>query len=118
MRILIVDDYIDTTDMLGMVLELAGHEVLAVHTGMAALAALVTFRPDLVLLDVGLPDISGYDVARAIRASGSHVRLIAATGWGTPADREEALAAGCDQHLIKPYDLGTLRSAITNGNSC
>lgn len=109
MRILIIDDHLDTADVFGMMLEHLGHETKVAYEGRAGLLAVQAFRPDLVLLDVGLPDISGYDVARAIRLlpEGRDVRVVAITGWGT---RETPAAEGFDQHLIKPVGLAELRA--------
>lgn len=114
LRILIVDDHPDTADVVGMLLEALGHETTLARTGLAALEAVERFRPDLVILDIGLPDLSGYDVARAIRARplGALIHLVAATGWGTAEDRVRALAAGFNQHQLKPLDLPKLQAMI------
>lgn len=96
-----------------MLLCLLGHEPHAVHRGADALTAAREIDPDLVLLDIGLPDISGYDVARALRdVQGSRSYLVAATGWGRPADRARAAAAGFDSHLTKPFDMPKLRAVL------
>ena len=102
LRILIVDDHPDTADAIAMLLTAIGHETMAVATGAEGLLAFDRFGPELVILDIGLPDISGYDIARAIRARprGPGVHLVAATGWGTSGDRVLALAAGFDQHHL------------------
>ncbi len=114
-RILIADDNRDAADSLGMLLELAGHDVKVAHSGAAALAAGETYRPDVVILDIGMPDMSGYDVARAARREswGRSVHLIALTGWGQASDKERAMAAGFDRHLVKPIDADIL-SALLN----
>lgn len=114
MRILIIDDHPDTADAISMLLDSLGHETHAAYTGRAGLAAVESFRPDLVILDIGLPDLSGYEVARAIRArpGGGRIHVVAATGWGTPEDRVLALAAGFDQHQLKPIDLPKLVAVI------
>jgi len=114
LRILIVDDHPDTADAVGMLLEAIGHETMLARTGLEALDAVDRFVPDLVILDIGLPDLSGYEVARAIRARplGASIHLVAATGWGTAEDRVRALAAGFDQHQLKPLDLRKLQAII------
>jgi signal transduction histidine kinase/ActR/RegA family two-component response regulator len=105
-RILIADDNRDAADSLGMLLELAGHDVKVAHSGADALVSGKSYRPDVVILDIGMPDMSGYDVARSARrqAWGESAYLIALTGWGQAADKERAAAAGFDRHLTKPVD--------------
>lgn len=96
-----------------MLLRILGHEPTAVHRGVDALTAARELDPHLVMLDIDLPDISGYDVARTMRGErGRRSYLAAATGWGRPADRERAVAAGFDQHLTKPYDLSAIRRLL------
>ncbi len=114
LRVLIVDDHPDTADSISMLLEAVGHETMIACTGADGVSGFQSFGPDLVILDIGLPDISGYEVARAIRALplGASVYLVAATGWGTPEDRLRALAAGFDQHLLKPIDLRKLQAIV------
>jgi CheY-like chemotaxis protein/anti-sigma regulatory factor (Ser/Thr protein kinase) len=108
-RVLVVDDNADAADTLVMLLEAHGARARAVYGGPAALAALPAFAPDVVLLDLGMPEMDGFDVARAIRAEGNtHVRIVALTGWGQQADRERTRAAGFDHHLTKPVDLQAL----------
>ena len=103
-RILIVEDNDDAREVLRMSLALQGHEVHEAADGHAGLDAALRLEPDVVLLDVGLPGIDGYDVARRIRAgaAGRRVLLVALTGYGQAADRQRALAAGFDVHLVKP----------------
>ena len=115
-RILIADDNRDAAESLSMLLELAGHEVRVAHLGRAALSLAQTFRPDTALLDIGMPDLSGYEVAQDLRREpwGPNIQLIAMTGWGQESDRQRALAAGFDLHLIKPIDLDVLESLISN----
>jgi PAS domain S-box-containing protein len=105
-RVLVADDNEDAADTLGMLIKLAGHEVRVVHGGQTALSVAQTFRPDVALIDVGMPDLSGYDVARAIRRDGwgESMRLVAVTGWGQQEDRHLAHEAGFDDHLTKPVD--------------
>jgi PAS domain S-box-containing protein len=105
-RILVVDDNRDAASSLAMVLGSAGHAVQIAHTGEEALTTGLAMEPDVVLLDIGLPDINGYDVARRIRHSawGRGVLLMALTGWGQKEDVERAHGAGFDLHLTKPAD--------------
>jgi len=105
-RVLIADDNVDSAESLAMLLRLQGHDVEVVHDGAEALRRLEEFRPRFALLDIGMPKINGYEVARRIRAQpwGSSLSLIALTGWGQEQDRREALEAGFDHHLVKPVD--------------
>jgi PAS domain S-box-containing protein len=105
-KILIADDNEDAASTLGMLLRLAGHEVRTAHGGQAALTVARSFEPDIALLDIGMPDLNGYEVARQLRRtdSGKHVRLIALTGWGQDEDKRRAQEAGFDHHLTKPVD--------------
>jgi len=114
-RVLVVDDNTDSADSLSMVLKFDGHETRAVYTPQDALAQVAVFRPDLVLLDIGLPDIDGYEVARRIRKldGGERVRLVALTGYGQSDDRERARAAGFDGHLVKPVDFSMLERILS-----
>ena len=109
-RILIVDDNEDAATALAMLLQLQGHELRTAHQGEAALALLESFTPELALLDIGLPGMDGYQLARALRADPrcSNIRLVALTGYGLEADKRRALEAGFDQHLVKPVDLDLL----------
>jgi CheY-like chemotaxis protein len=113
-RILIVDDNQDAADSLAMMLALEGHEVRQTYAGANALACLREFQPDVILLDIGLPGMDGYEVARRIRAQpeGGTVRLIALTGYGQESDKSRTRAAGFDEHLVKPVELSTLHQAL------
>lgn len=112
-RILVVDDNRDAADSLEMVLRAYGHEVLVAYDGLEAVEATHSFRPDIVLLDIGLPKLNGFDVARRIRASrGDQVLLIAVTGWGQEEDRRKSREAGFDHHLTKPVDFTVLLNLI------
>ena len=106
LSILVVDDNRDSADSLAMLLSLRGHEVQAAHDGPDALRMLGTFRPQVILLDIGLPGMSGYEVARRIRESRGFrdVKLVALTGWGQEEDRRRTREAGFDHHLVKPAD--------------
>lgn len=104
MRVLVVDDYPDSAETASMLLAIYGHECRTAITGQGALEEAAAFDPDIVILDIGLPDMSGYEVARALRAraAGRSLYLAAVTGWGQPEDRVQAFAAGFDQHVLKP----------------
>lgn len=105
-RVLIADDNRDSAETLSALLRMEGHEVMVAHDGPQALSAFGDIRPDVVLLDIGMPGLSGYEVALRIRQrrGGALVKLIAITGWGQESDRERAFAAGFDHHLTKPVD--------------
>jgi PAS domain S-box-containing protein len=105
-RVLVVDDNMDAADMLVMMLQMFGHEVKAAYTGQTALKTAVEYQPDVVLLDIGLPDMNGYEVARHLRQQPQtkDVRLIAMTGYGQDSDRQRSEEAGCEHHLVKPVD--------------
>lgn len=114
-RILVADDNRDAAESLAMLLEMAGHEVRVAHLGRAALSVAQVFRPDTALLDIGMPDMSGYEVAQSLRREpwAANIRLIALTGWGQESDRRRALEAGFDHHLIKPVDPDKLAALIS-----
>ena len=111
-RILIVDDNPDSAETLAMLLELFGHEVRTAGDGPRALEAGAQFRPEAVLLDLGLPGMDGYEVCRRMRASdwGRDVLLVAVTGWGDESGR--AAAAGFDAHLVKPVEPQALQQVL------
>jgi PAS domain S-box-containing protein len=105
-RVLIVDDNADAASTLEMLLRSLGYETRVVNDGAAALALAKEFRPDVVLLDIGMPGLDGYEVARRLRAmkKGGALRIIAVTGWGQEADRQKSEEAGFDLHLVKPVE--------------
>jgi len=111
---LVVDDNVDAANSLAMLLLSEGHEVKAVYSGMQALDVLEVFAPDVVVLDIGMPSMSGYEVARRIRTmqQGQAPLLIALTGWGQASDKRRAADAGFDEHLTKPVDPNVLMSLI------
>ena len=111
-RVLIVDDNADIVDMMRHILVLLGQEVRVAADGPAALRVAAEFRPDLVFLDLGLPLIDGYEVARRLRSEpgGSALQLIALSGWGDAESRERSTAAGFDQHWLKPIAMAELAS--------
>jgi CheY-like chemotaxis protein/two-component sensor histidine kinase len=114
LRILVVDDNRDAGDSLGILLELLGAEVCAVRDGPTALATLTTYRPDVVLLDIGMPSMDGYEVARRIRGNldSDKVTLIALTGWRQEEDRRRSKEAGIDHHLVKPVNMQVLQRIL------
>jgi PAS domain S-box-containing protein len=114
-RVLIADDNKDAADSLAMLLEIEGHEVRVAHGGHAALALAQAFRPDVALLDIGMPDVSGFAVAAALRREpwGRTIQLIALTGWGQESDRRQSKAAGFDRHLTKPIDMDDLSAVLS-----
>ena len=112
-RILVVDDNVDAATSLAVLLRAMGHEVFVAHDGRSALADLSRIRPDIALLDIAMPDLSGYDVARQIRERlGAAVRIVALTGFGLPEDRARAMEAGFDLHMVKPADAAFLKSLL------
>jgi two-component system CheB/CheR fusion protein len=113
-RILVVDDNRDAAESLAVMLRLMGHGVETAHSGPAALALAPALAPDVVLLDIGLPGMDGYEVARRLRAAGEpQPVLIAVTGYGQEEDRRRSREAGCDHHLVKPVDHEDLERVIT-----
>ena len=118
-RVLVVDDNVDAAESTAAFLRLEGHEVKAVHDGLQALASLKVFDPHVVVLDIGLPGLDGYAVARQLRSRGdtSHVLLIALTGYGQKEDRSKAAEAGFDYHFVKPADPRDIQTAIERGRN-
>jgi len=114
-RLLLADDNVDSAESLAMLLRLQGHEVEVVHDGVEAWRRLQELRPHFALLDIGMPKINGYEVARRTRAEpwGTSIKLIALTGWGQERDRREAIEAGFDQHLVKPVDTEVLLKRLS-----
>jgi signal transduction histidine kinase/DNA-binding response OmpR family regulator len=114
-RILLVEDNADARQMLHMLLTLAGHEVDSAPDGTTGLEKAAATRPDIAVIDLGLPGVDGYEIARRLRAAGrDELGLIALTGYGQPADRQAALAAGFDAHVVKPVDPSHLASVIAS----
>ena len=113
-RVLVVDDNVDAADSTAALLELWGHDARAVYDGETALEAAREMRPDVVLLDIGLPGMNGYEVAQRLRALPDvAIALLAAmTGYGQDEDRRRASAAGFDLHLTKPLDPSRLREIV------
>ena len=105
-RVLVADDLRDSADSLGLLIELMGHAVEIVYDGEEALRTAERFRPDIALLDLGMPKLDGFMVCQRIRAEpwGASMRLVAQSGWGQDDDRRRTAAAGFDHHLVKPID--------------
>ena len=121
-RVLVVDDNADIRDSLGTMLGLWGHDVSVAATGEKAVELALHDHPDVALVDIGLPGISGHDVAREIRrvspAWDSAIKLVAITGYGQPSDRERALASGFDRHMMKPVDPAQLEKSYNGIPLC
>jgi CheY-like chemotaxis protein len=99
-----------------MLLKTSGHEVRTAHDGLSAVEIAIEYRPDVVLLDIGLPGLNGYEVAKRLRKlpALSHATLIALTGYGQDTDRQTSLQAGFDHHLVKPARFDQLNKILTN----
>ena len=114
-RILVADDNRDSADTLSKLLRLLGHEVVAAYDGRRAVELVVRFQPDVALLDLGMPELNGYDAARMIRLKRpGNLLLIALTGWGQEEDRRRTKDAGFDHHLVKPVELATLQVLLSS----
>lgn len=115
-RVLVVDDNIDAANTVAELLRLLGHQVSIAHDGLGAVEAALRERPEVVLLDIGLPGIDGYEAARRIRReeAGRSMRLVALTGWGQEQDKERAYQAGFDRHCVKPIGLDHLRNLLAD----
>lgn len=118
-EILVVDDHPDAAHIACVLLRVLGHRCRGATTAEAALAALAEAPADIVVIDIGLPDLSGYEVARTLRKRDDmrDAYLVALTGWGTTADRVHALAAGFDQHLLKPADAATFVGIVASADA-
>jgi len=114
-RVLIVDDSVDTADSMALLLNASGHEVRVAHDGPTALHVAGDYRPDVMILDIGLPGLNGYEVARQMRQHPllGGVMLIAMTGYGQESDRQRAVAAGFDHHLVKPVNFATVQRLLS-----
>jgi CheY-like chemotaxis protein len=113
-RILVVDDNRDSAESLAMVLRLVGNDVRTAYDARQALVLAENYRPGLILLDIGLPGMDGYELARQIRSEpwSSHMKLVALTGYAREEDRRRAEAAGFDHHLAKPVDFDALYKLV------
>lgn len=114
LRVLIADDNEDAADMLAMILDSKGHEVRVAHDGLEAVSSAETFSPDVALLDIGMPELDGHEVAAKIRKmAGSSVMLVAVTGWSEPGVAHGQTYAGFDHHFVKPIDLERLTACLS-----
>ncbi|MEO8843456.1 MAG: PAS domain S-box protein [Kofleriaceae bacterium] len=113
-RILVVDDNTDAAELMAELFRRGGHHTVVAHDGPSALQVAATFAPEIAILDIGLPVMDGYELARRLRDQLGSIHLIALTGYGQASDRERAVAAGFDLHLVKPVDPATLRAAISS----
>jgi len=116
MRVLVVDDNRDAADSLAMLLQFEGRETQCAYSGEDALQAVARFEPQLVLLDIGLPGLDGYEVARRLKTESPKLRVIALSGYGQVEDRQRSAAAGFDAHLVKPVDLDALQRVLAPGS--
>jgi len=114
LRVLVVDDNHDAAEVLRMLLESGGFNAEAVTSGVEALNAIPEYRPDVILMDIGMPGMSGHDVARRIREQPQFddITLVALTGWGQEEDRRESKASGFDHHLTKPVNFKVLKDLL------
>ena len=114
-RILVVDDNRDSANSLAMLLTLLGHTVDTAHDGVEAVERAQTFRGDVILMDIGMPRLNGYEAARQIRIQQQkNLKLVALTGWGQDDDRRRSDEAGFDAHLVKPVDLSALTKLLAD----
>ena len=113
-RILVVDDNVDSAESMAMMLKLSGHDVATAHDGLEAVKLAQEFQPDVVLLDLGMPKLDGYEAARSIRQQpwGERMMLVALTGWGQAEDKRRSHEAGFDAHLVKPVDFDALEKLV------
>jgi CheY-like chemotaxis protein len=118
-RVLVVDDNHDSGDSLCLLLKTKGHEVRTARDGLEAIAAADDFKPEIILMDVGMPNLNGYDATRRIREtdSGRDIFIVALTGWGQAEDVERSREAGCSAHLIKPVDFAALDRLLAEWES-
>ena len=113
-RILVVDDNVDAAELLAEMLQTMGYATRIAHDGPSALRILESFTPDVAILDIGLPVMDGYELARLIRGRGNldRLKLFALTGYGQATDRERTAGAGFDEHLVKPVDIARLGALL------
>ena len=117
LRILVIDDNEDAANSLCLLMQSMGHEVRAVYDGPAGIAAAQAFAPEVVLLDIGMPVMSGYEVARALRNTSGRPVIVAVTGWGDESAKHKAREAGFDQHLVKPVTESSLIQLLAEVSS-
>lgn len=116
LRILVVDDNVDSALTMAALLAMYGHEVCTAHDGLDALEEMRRFKPDVAILDIGMPKMNGYSVAKNIRSRSNEAQplLIAVTGWGQDKDRRRSKDAGFDHHLVKPVDPAALSALLSS----
>lgn len=117
-RVLVVDDNKDSAQTLGMMLKIMGNDVRTAHDGLEAIETASDYRPHVILLDLGMPKLNGYDVCRRIREQewGADMLIIALTGWGQAEDRQRTKEAGFDHHLVKPVDVAKLNELLDDAS--
>jgi len=117
MRVVVIEDHKDTAELMNEILRDAGHDVRVAHSGHDGVTAALALPAEVVLCDVGLPDIDGYEVARRLRADGlgRDPLIVATTGYGRSQDREKSARAGIDAHLTKPIDMEHLAQLLARG---
>jgi two-component system CheB/CheR fusion protein len=115
-RVLVVDDNVDSADSIAAILGTSGHEVEIAYSAQKALEMAVEYQPDIMLLDIGLPGMDGYEVAKHLRQTPElkEMRLIAITGYGQESDRQRSRAAGFDEHVVKPVDWRQLEELLAS----
>jgi PAS domain S-box-containing protein len=118
-RILVVDDNHDSGHMLSLLLKAKGHEVRTASDGLEAIAIADEFRPDIILMDVGMPKLNGYEATRRLREKpyGKDIMIVALTGWGQASDVARSIEAGCSAHLVKPVDFAELERLLANAKN-
>ncbi|HVC93687.1 MAG TPA: response regulator, partial [Pirellulales bacterium] len=116
LKVLVVDDNKDAASSLAMMLKIMGNEVRTAHDGLEGVETAAAFRPDMILMDIGMPKLNGYDACRRIREQpwAKNVVLVALTGWGQEEDRRRSSEAGFNVHLVKPVDLDALRKLLAS----
>jgi CheY-like chemotaxis protein len=110
----VVDDNLDSGRTLSMLLKVRGHEVRTAGDGLEAIATAEEFQPDIILMDVGMPKLNGYEATRRLREKpfGKDIMIVALTGWGQASDVASSIEAGCSAHLVKPVDFASLERLI------
>ena len=118
LRVLIVDDNVDSAEAMALLVRYYGHDVQVAHDGEGALRLAETYRPEAILLDLGLPRVDGYEVTRRLRAEPWAVRttIVAISGWGQDADLQRSREAGCNHHLVKPAEPQALKTLLDDLN--
>jgi CheY-like chemotaxis protein len=118
-RILVVDDNVDALESLSRMIAYFGNDVRQAHDGLEAIEVAKSFRPEIVFMDLGMPNLNGFEAARRIRNEpwGQQLSLVATTGWGQEDDRRRTAAAGFDRHLVKPIEMASLRDVLFTPHS-